>query len=332
MSTVLFAGGGSLGHIVPSLAVWEALQDAEKNLKAHFVCSTSILDTEYLKREGVPFSAIHAPRFSISFLWKFWKAAKEARDVIDAVQPDVVFSKGGYVSVPICYIAKKRKIPIILHESDAVMGRANRLVAELATTTCSGTPVRKRVTSGSREAGYALTGFTAEKPVLLVIGGSQGAQALNEAVTNQLDELLQTYQIVHLTGHGKQHVELKPGYYAVEFASEELPHFYAIADLAISRAGAGATAELAANGIPTVLVPLRGVGHDHQQKNAERLAQQPLFKVLQQSELSDKLTQALEEMSNITDQSADATEQADNDAVKAAKIVLQVLDSSHRPH
>lgn len=329
---MLFVGGGSLGHIVPSIAVWEALQDERGNLHAYFVCSPSTLDTDFLEKHQLPFGTINAPRLGLSFLWKFWKAARQSKEIIKAVQPSVVFSKGGYVSVPICYAAKKAGIPIVLHESDAVVGRANKLIADLATKTCHGAPVRKCVTEGSEKTGYELTGFNKDKPILLIIGGSQGARDVNQAVTDQLDTLLEEFQIIHITGHGKQTTAPKAGYYAVEFADAELPHLYAIATVAISRAGAGATAELAANGIPTVLVPLRGVGHDHQQKNAEALSQSSLFTVLQQSELSSKLTPTLRAMSNINDQSASTKKPTKNAAQEIAKIVLEVLDSSNRPH
>ena len=99
---VLFVGGGSLGHIVPSVAVWEALQKIDQSAQAHFVCLPTPLETEFLQAEQLPYSTITAPRFGLSFLWKFWKAVRQSNAILDAVQPDVIFSKGGYVSVPLC--------------------------------------------------------------------------------------------------------------------------------------------------------------------------------------------------------------------------------------
>lgn len=332
MQTVLFVGGSSLGHIVPSVAVWEALQKTAADTSAHFVCSPSALDTQYLESISLPYSTFAAPKLGISFLWKFWPAAKAAMQLVKDIQPDIVFSTGGAISVPICYAAKKQGIPIVLHEADAVTGRANRVIAALATATCSGMPVRENITQGSAKEGYNITGFTPNKPVLLVIGGSQGAQMLNEAVFTQRDALLQRYQIIHITGKGKQVAQNIPGYYSCEFANEELPHLFAISNVALSRAGAGVTAELAANSIPSIVVPLREVGHDHQQKNAEALAASPLFTILQQSELSDKLIAKIQEMSNISDLSPTYAQGAQAVAPKLAKMVREVLDSSQIPH
>lgn len=210
---------------------------------------------------------------------------------VSVVRPDVVFSKGGAISVPVALVALVRRIPVVLHESDAVSGRANRLVSLWARKVCkgfpspvtshelrvtshdvkeifTGNPVRPEILSGSEEEGRRLTGLTGDKPVMLVIGGSQGALALNDVVMASLDQLLQSVQIIHLTGRGKGQTITHTGYWSAPFAYEELKHLYALSDFALSRSGAGAIAELAACGIPAILVPLRGVGHDHQQKNA----------------------------------------------------------------
>jgi UDP-N-acetylglucosamine--N-acetylmuramyl-(pentapeptide) pyrophosphoryl-undecaprenol N-acetylglucosamine transferase len=202
----------------------------------------------------------------------------------------MLLGKGGALSIPVCLAAKRRGIPIVLHESDAVVGRANRFLSHFAETVClgfpsgegrrvkeyrqrtvvTGNPVRPEITRGSREEGLRITGFSGKRPVLLIVGGSQGAQALNEIVVQKLSELATLCDIVHIAGKGKTRGAPQQSYFAIEFANEELPHLYALASLAISRAGAGSLSELAANGIPTILVPLRGVAHDHQGVNAER--------------------------------------------------------------
>jgi len=290
MVRILFVGGGSIGHVAPCIAVWRAIQEHIPSVQAHFICAERSADREFLTREGVPFTALPLPRrsaiFPLTFLHAYWKASVLLR----AFEPHMLLGKGGALSIPVCLAAKRRGIPIVLHESDAVVGRANRFLSHFAETVClgfpsgegrrvkeyrqrtvvTGNPVRPEITRGSREEGLRITGFSGKRPVLLIVGGSQGAQALNEIVVQKLSELATLCDIVHIAGKGKTRGAPQQSYFAIEFANEELPHLYALASLAISRAGAGSLSELAANGIPTILVPLRGVAHDHQGVNAER--------------------------------------------------------------
>lgn len=288
-SKILFIGGGSIGHIAPSVAVWREIEKINPDAECFFVCVNRPDDKEFLTVQNVPFTAIEAPRISLSFPWKFLQATKQCSAILEEQQPDVIFSKGGYVSVPLCYAAHKKGIPIVLHESDTVSGRANVLVSKWAKTICTGfpipksqspdpnpqhtgNPIRPEVTQGSREEALKITGLRGERPVLLVMGGSQGAQALNEYIYGHLEELTKICDIIHITGRGKSSNTLKleaRSYFSTEFSTELLQHFYALANVCLCRSGAGSIAELAANGIPTILVPLRGVGHDHQQSNAE---------------------------------------------------------------
>ncbi len=280
---ILFAGGGTMGHIAPSLAVWAALrrQRAEdRGQKAIFVCLES--DRQYLANADVTIATIHAPRRSFMLPFKMIVALREAAVILHRERPDIIFSKGGYVSVPICLVAWWKKIPIVLHESDAVSGLANGLIAFLAKrillgfpgsshspkAVCTGNPVRPEVAQGKKDDALRITGCSGNKPIMLVIGGSQGSRALNDAVAANVDALLTLVDIIHITGKEKSTGIKKSGYHETPFAGAELPHFYAAADVALSRAGAGAIAELAANSIPTILVPLRGVAHDHQLRNA----------------------------------------------------------------
>ncbi len=280
--TLLCVGGGSIGHIAPAVAVAHALKSSHPDLIVHFVTSPRLDDRKFVERAGFPVDALNAPRISFSFPWKFYRAVRASLEILRRVEPQVIFSKGGYVSAPICAAARRLKIPIVLHESDTTSGHANRLVAKWADHICTGfettevtehmtwtgNPVRDGVTNGSREEGLRITGFSGERPILLVMGGSQGAKALNRFARERFGALHPLCDIVHITGPGKNMMKKQDGYFPLEFAYEELPHLYAIADLAVSRAGAGSIAELAANGIPSLLVPLRGVAHDHQQKNA----------------------------------------------------------------
>jgi len=318
---ILFVGGGSVGHIAPSVAVWNVLKKMQSNASAHFVCSPRPDDAPFLEANNVEHSILDAPRLSISFIWKYMKAKKEAAKILSSFNPDVVFSKGGYISIPLCAAAKQKGVPIVLHESDSVSGRANAIVSKWAkaictgfptqktNTICTGNPVRSSIQNGSKEAGLQLTGFSGIKPILMVIGGSQGATSINDAIINLLPELLQSYDVIHITGREKRIDVQKDGYWSTEFVNEEIADLYAITDIAISRAGAGSIGELAANSIATILVPLRSVGHDHQQKNAEVIEDAGACIVLQQGDLNSKLSDILKEILNDKKKRVDLEEQ-----------------------
>ena len=182
------------------------------------------------------------------------------------------------------------------------------------------------MTEGSEQEAKRITGLTGEKPVLLVMGGSQGAKDINTAIHRQLDILLKHVDIIHITGRGKEIAEGKPGYFVTAFATDALPHFYALANIAISRAGAGSIAELEANGIPSILVPLRGVGHDHQYSNAIAAATSPTFFHIEQENLLNTLTSQIENLLNMPS-AATKSSQENDAATRIAAIMTQVLDS-----
>ena len=273
MTNVLLVGGTSAGHLAPMVAVAEALETIEPGIHLSFICSDKPSDAAFLTLEKRPCKTLPLPRRNISLPFTFLRAFVQSFTILSAEKPDVVFSKGSAVSVSLCIAARLKGIPVILHESDAVMGHANRVISYIANDVLRGTeignPIRTRITTGNKSDGMRITGFSGAKPVLLVMGGSQGAQAINEYIANALDDLLKTVDVIHLTGAGKNVIANKPGYYATEFGSDILPHLYAITTLAISRAGAGSIAELAACGIPAILVPIKGLAGDHQVKNAE---------------------------------------------------------------
>jgi len=314
MPTVLFVGGGSIGHIAPALAVWHALREQNHNVQAHFVCTARKEDQQFLRNTDIPFTAFETPRVGLSLLWTFHRAMTQAKELLDQIKPDVIFSKGSNVSIPVCLAAHRRGIPIILHESDAVMGRANRIVARWAKHICTGfpiaatmnyepstinhtgNPIRPGASQGNRAEGRRLTGLSSERPVLLVMGGSQGSLAINQIVATLLPTLLKSCDVIHLTGKGKELKIKADGYWSHSFVTEELPHIYALADIAVSRAGANSIAELAANAIPTILVPLRGVGHDHQQHNAVFVEREQGCVLLQQKTLRNTLIPTVEQL------------------------------------
>jgi UDP-N-acetylglucosamine--N-acetylmuramyl-(pentapeptide) pyrophosphoryl-undecaprenol N-acetylglucosamine transferase len=300
-ASIVLTGGASAGHLAPLAAVAQALTRAHPDIALHAVCTDRPEDGAFLLRAGIPCTAIALPKRNAHLPLTLWRGYRRSLALLREKKPAVVFSKGGAVTLPVCLAARRLGIPVVLHESDAVMGRANRMMARMAGRVClgfqpspptllsrerargnvaaqkgivvTGNPVRMEVTEGSRTEGLKITGFSGERPVLLVYGGSQGAEAINRIVIDHLDALLAHADIVHLTGKGKSAGPQKKGYWHAEFAGAELPHLYAIATLAVSRAGAGSIGELAANGIPSVLIPLRGLAQDHQEFNAVRAAE-----------------------------------------------------------
>ncbi len=281
MSRILMVGGGSAGHLAPLIAVAEALEQLEPTYIS-FVCSDKPSDAVFLTMEKRPYDTLPP---------SLLRGLPKALCILKKEKPDVVFSKGSAVSVPLCLAALLNNIPIIIHESDATMGRANKVVSMFATKTLLGmdigNPIRARITKGSKEEGLRITGFNGHKPVLIVTGGSQGALSINQAIGRHLDALLKTCDIIHLTGAGKGIAEKRTGYYASEFGSDVLPHLYAASDLAVSRAGAGSIAELAACNIPAILVPIKGLAGDHQVRNAEEAERTGAVIVLPQERLDD---------------------------------------------
>ena len=338
----LFVGGGSVGHIAPSVAVWEELKKISPNSSAHFVCSPRPDDRAFLKKLHIKHTVLDAPRLSVLYPLHIMKAVSIAKKMLLAQKPDIVFSKGGYVSIPVCFVAKRLHIPIVLHESDTVSGHANRIVSQWAAQVCTGfpgkhtftgNPLRANITEGSKEEGLRITGLSGDKPILLVTGGSQGAQALNNAIIENLDDLLLRCDVLHITGRGKSTQQHRDGYFETEFANDELKHFYACSSIALSRAGAGSIGELSANGIPTILVPLRGVGHDHQYKNASTSAKSGGCIHLEQSVLEKDLIQTVHLL--ITDKNRHTemshkirTLSHSDAALQIAKILVQTLDKA----
>ncbi len=273
---VLMIGGGSAGHVAPMVAVAEALRSLESDVHITFVCSDRPSDGAFLAMEGETYRTLPLPRRSFAMPLQLLRGFTESLRMLKSERPDVVFSKGGSVSVPTCLAALLHGIPIVVHESDAVMGMANRITSSFATRTLRGTdignPIRTRITNGKREEGLRMTGLTGDRPILLVMGGSQGALTINQTVARHLDELLAIVDVIHLTGKGKSVAEQRTGYFTTEFGSDVLPHLYACADVALSRAGASSIAELEAWNIAAIVVPIKGLAGNHQVKNAERAA------------------------------------------------------------
>ena len=239
------------------------------------------MESRMIPAENVLFKAISCGKlrryFDLENFFDFFRSIAGVLQsfwIVLRFNPDVIFCKGGYVSLPVAiggYLARK---PIIIHESDFIPGLANKISARFANVVCvsfkdsaaffkkkrvvmSGNPVREDLATGSRQKALELTGLSGSKPVILVIGGSQGANLINELIWSNLHELLTNFEIIHLCGAGKMNTSIdKAGYYSMEYASEELKDLLALSNIVISRAGANSLAELAFLKKPAVLIPL----------------------------------------------------------------------------
>lgn len=290
---------------------------SNKTFEILYIGSSNGLEREIVSKWGWPYVSIPVGKFRRyfdlrNFLDPFKVVAGFLKSlwVVGTFRPDVIFSKGGYVSLPVMAAGWCLRVPIVLHDSDARPSLTTKLAARWVKTLClgyaeaarhlshsvqkkivvTGVPIREEILKGDRKRGFAFTGLKPGKPVVLVMGGSLGAQRINEAVWNALPRLLKEFQVVHLTGKGK--LAMAPtfhlkGYFAVEYVAEELPHLYAMADVVVSRAGASAIAEIETLRKPCVLIPIGSeVSHGDQLINAEILQARGRCEVIPDEELS----------------------------------------------
>jgi UDP-N-acetylglucosamine--N-acetylmuramyl-(pentapeptide) pyrophosphoryl-undecaprenol N-acetylglucosamine transferase len=317
---ILLTGGGSGGHIQPNLAIASTLKALAPHAQLLYVGSRLPLDADLVKAVGIPFVGILTGKFRRYFDWRnftdpFLIVAGffQALWIVARFWPSVVFAKGGFVSLPVALAAFLLGRPIVLHESDQVMGLSNRIVAMLAKKVCvgfpevmsdnpkivfTGNPVRLSVRNGNAQEGYRLTGFRPDKPVLLVWGGSQGSEEINQMISGDIHRLRAVFQIVHLTGKGKdsncgQNGGQNSGYIQFEYLGEELPHVYSITTMVVSRAGANSLYELALLQKPNVLIPLRNSAHNHQALNADYFERMGASVVLKQGQPLHEVLDAL---------------------------------------
>ena len=316
---VMMTGGGTAGHVMPNLALVAPLR--EKGYRIGYIGRKKSIEERLAKEAGLPFYPISAGRLHRDFNLENWispwmnlKGTAQAVHILRREKPAVVFCKGGFVSVPVAIAGQMTHTPVVLHESDMTPGLANRICMPFADKICvsfeetlqhvpkekavyTGTPIRAELARGSRETGYAITGLRPGKPVVLVMGGSSGAGALNDVIGSAVSALTQRYEVVHLCG--RQPAETckpRPGYCPLTYAGEELKHLYAMADLIVSRAGANALAEILLLQKPNVLIPLpKAVSRGDQILNAQSFENKGYSLVLPQEKLTkETLLTALE--------------------------------------
>ncbi len=313
MKRIILTGGGTAGHVTPNLALLPVLK--EHGYEIRYIGSKEGIEKRLAEGAGIPYDGISSGKLRRYFDWKNFtdpfrvlKGFGEARKLLKKYRPDVIFSKGGFVSVPVVLAAKRLKIPVIIHESDMTPGLANRISIPSASKVCcnfpetlknlpaekavaTGCPIRAELLAGSRLRGLELTGFSPEKPVLMVIGGSLGSVKVNTAVRQALPQLLETFQVVHLCGRNNLDESRKglEGYRQFEYVNEPLKDLFALADVVISRAGANAICELLALRKPNLLIPLSAsASRGDQILNAESFQKQGFSAVLPEEELTEE--------------------------------------------
>ena len=277
---IVLTGGGTAGHVTPNIALIPHLQEA--GFEISYIGSYDGIEKKLIADFDIPYYGIATGKFrryldikNLTDPFRVIKGLAEARKYLKQIQPDVVFSKGGFVSVPVVRAAASLKIPCIIHESDMTPGLANKLCIPVAKRVCcnfpetynmlprdkavlTGSPIREELTKGDKIAAFNLCGFSANKPVILVIGGSLGAASVNKAVREALPKRLKDFQIVHICGKDKIDNALQnmDGYVQFEYVKSELKDLFAMADIVISRAGANSICEILALRKPNLLIPL----------------------------------------------------------------------------
>lgn len=314
MKKLVFCGGGSAGHVMPNIALWQ-------DIKQHYQCfylGTSGIEKGICENYGIPFYEIDAPKLirgkiksNLTIPYRLHKAIKESKIILQQLQPDLIFCKGGFACLPPAVASHKLKIPFLTHESDMTMGLANRLIARYADAVLTsfpqtaksckkgvytGTPLNKRVLGGDRTQARVTFGFD-WRPTILIMGGGSGSEVINRAVTPLLPTLCQKYNVLHLVGKGHLTATHYYGYKQMEFC-HDMGLVYAISDFAIARCGSNTAFELTTNGIPTLFIPLENMqSRGDQVENARYFEQLGVCHVLKERELnSQTLNSALQKL------------------------------------
>ena len=313
MKKIILTGGGTAGHVTPNIVLLPLFR--EEGYDISYIGSYNGIEKKLITEQGIPYYGIASGKLrryldlkNLTDPFRVIKGYFQAVKLIKTLQPDVVFSKGGFVSVPVVLAAHKNHVPVIIHESDMTPGLANKLCIPSASKVCcnfpetvsmipdnkgilTGTPIRAELSEGNRQTGLDLCRFTSSKPVILVMGGSLGALHVNEAIRSILPRLLERFQIIHLCGKGKvdESFYSTTGYYQFEYIDKELKDLFAAADIVVSRAGANAIFELLTLHKPNLLIPLpAGASRGDQILNANSFKSQGFSMVLPEEELTDE--------------------------------------------
>jgi len=321
---ILFTGGGTGGHVFPLVAIVREIRRIypKKNLEFYYVGPKDDFSAVLLTQEDFTLKTIVSGKMRRYFSWqnfidilfKIPLGVIQSFFLLLEISPDLVFSKGGSGSIAVTFSARLLRIPVFIHESDVVPGLSNQKTSkwakkifisfpkteyfDLKKTILTGNPIRKEVLEGDEKMAAEIFNLSLSKPIFLVIGGSQGAEAVNDFVLRIINDLLKEYEVIHITGNQNikevsaeaqvvEEKDLDRYYHPIGFLDEEkIKHAYKIADLIISRSGSGSIFEIAAVGKPSILVPLPSAAGDHQSKNAYAYADTGAAIVIEQENLT----------------------------------------------
>lgn len=305
----MLTGGGTAGHVMPHIAMLQTYTDA--GFKLAYIGSDGIEKSLIENQaEAISFYQIQVGKLrrylsfqNVTDIFRILVGFLQSLRLLSKLKPVLVFSKGGFVSVPVAYAAKVLGIPIVSHESDLTPGLANKLITPIASrllysfpdskpflpenrSELVGIPVRRQLLEGNKERACKFLGFdTSDKPTILVMGGSLGAQKINETLLEILPQLVERYRIVHVTGRDKKIAFSHANYRSFEFLHTELGDVMALCDLVISRAGANSIFEFLALKKPMILIPLEAGSRGDQIQNADCFRKMGVAQVLREAEL-----------------------------------------------
>lgn len=361
MKKIILTGGGSAGHVTPNLALIPYLKD--KGYEIHYIGSENGIEYDMIsKLPDVSYHSIRSGKLRRYFSWKNFSdpfrvmaGYFDATRIIKSIMPNVVFSKGGFVSVPVVAAAHRLKAPVVCHESDITPGLANKLSTPFADHVCvtfpdvleqikepkgiyTGAPIRAELFHGDAVKARKRLGFD-NKPVLMVMGGSLGAQAINNALRKALKELLEAFNIIHLCGKGNldenlaNNKSINNKYVQFEFVSEELADYMALSDLVLSRAGSNSIHEFLALNKPMLLIPLPlSASRGDQILNAKSFVKRGFALSLEQEQLSPQsLIDSINELQAQSDKIRSNMKNTPNSNGTEAILNVIYSTSSKRP-
>lgn len=351
MKKIILTGGGTAGHVTPNLALVESLR--ESGYEIEYIGSYEGIEKSLASDYGLKYHGIATGKLRRYFDLKNFtdpfrviKGFSQASKLMKEIKPDIIFSKGGFVSVPVVVAAGRKKIPVIIHESDMTPGLANKLSFKYANKICcnfpetvdklpkgkavlTGTAIRKELFTGDKERARQFCGFSDSKPVIMVMGGSLGAVNVNKAVRSILPKLTEEYNVIHLCGKGKLDDSLvgMPGYIQFEYIKDELKDLFALSDLIISRAGANAICEIAALCIPNILIPLPAdASRGDQILNARSFEKQGFSVMIDEHEITDEyLLDTIKSVYSNREKYIDQMKKSDQ--TDAVKTIVELINS-----
>ena len=315
MKKIVLTGGGTAGHVTPNIALMPKLRELGYDIE--YIGSYTGIEKTLIEGEGIPYHGISSGKLrryrdikNLTDPFRVMRGFFQSLSLLRRIKPQIVFSKGGFVSVPVVIAAHLLHIPAVIHESDMTPGLANKLCFKSASAVCcnfpetvkylpdgkgrcTGSPIRSELFTGSKEAAREFTGFTDDKPVLTIIGGSLGSVAVNNAVRSCLPRLSERFNIIHLCGKGNldeslNTEETRKYYVQYEYIAKELKDLFALTDILVSRAGANAICEIAALHKPNVLIPLSAAASRGDQiLNARSFEAQGFSRVLLEEDVTD---------------------------------------------